>query len=340
MRAQSQPSARTPRDAFTLIEVLVVMTIIGMLVAVILPAVQAIREQGRRLQCVNNLKQIGLALASYHDTFQILPFGTGPDDDRREATTGDSKSRRFSTHSQLLLYLEQKPLFDAINFQVAPFYPYLHARPGPLGDNLNYTAAVAVVEVFLCPSDYNRGNFTWGRNSYRSCNGSTWSGRLSDGAFGQVSRVRFGDVVDGLSTTASFCERIKGVGREGPNNPLGDLFFKDANWTEGTLRQWCLDLSDQEASAYVQDRDGGRTWLEGNMNWTRYNHVLTPNLKSCKNRLTWSGVVMSATSYHPGGVNVLMLGGSVHLVRNVVNPSVWRALATIKGGETISADQY
>jgi type II secretory pathway pseudopilin PulG len=329
-----------PRGGFTLIELLVIVTVIAVLIGLLLPAVQSVRESSRQVQCANNLKQIGIALSTYHETFLVLPFGAGADDDRTNATTGSLNARRYSAQSQLLPFLEQGPLFNALNFQVAPFHPYLHARSGPANDNFNYTAAVTALAVFLCPTDEDEGDYTWGRVNYRTCNGSTWSGRDSDGAFGQYSHTRFEDVTDGLSATAALTERIKGVGRENAPSLLADLYYKNGAWTEAALKAWCSGLSDRDVATYIQDRDGGRTWLEGNMNWTRYNHVFTPNRKSCKNRLTWNGVIMTAASYHAGGVNLLTLGGSVHFVREEINPSVWSALATVRGGELIAADDF
>src|SRR5262249_41312588 len=103
---------RSRRKAFTLIELLVVISIIAVLIALLLPAVQAPREAARRAQCINNLKQIGLAVHNYDDTFQCLPFGKGPD--YMDEFPGAPVYARWSAHSQILAFLEQKPLFDAI----------------------------------------------------------------------------------------------------------------------------------------------------------------------------------------------------------------------------------
>ncbi len=321
---------------FTLIEVLVVIAIIAILIALLLPAVQAAREASRRAGCANNLKQIGLAIHTYHSTNDMLPFGVGPDDDKTLATVGTLNARRYSCHSQLLPYHEQGPLFNSINFLVAPFFPTfsgLAPADGTLG--VNNTAALTVVSVFLCPSDVDRVQQHWGHNNYRSCNGSSWSGRSGDGIFGQVSRTRFADVTDGLSNTAAFSERVKGTGDPKVLDRLADLYANPGVWTQDTFSQWCGSLSEAQARTLYHDVDGGQNWIEGNMNWTRYNHVLPPGYYSCKNGLTWNGVAMTATSHHPGGVNVLMGDGSTRFVKSSVDLAVWRAIATIRGNEVV-----
>src|SRR3569833_380298 len=116
---------RHARRGFTLIELLVVIAIIAVLIALLLPAVQAAREAARRMSCTNNLKQIGLALHNYHDAFQALPFGKGGD--YMMVLPAAPVYARWSAHSQILGFSEQKPLFDAMNFQLPPETPDLSA---------------------------------------------------------------------------------------------------------------------------------------------------------------------------------------------------------------------
>lgn len=154
---------RNVRTAFTLIEILVVVAIVGLLAALLIPAVQAAREAARRAQCINNLKQIGVALHAYIATHGVLPPG-GP-------------LGHFSPHAWLLPHLGQRPLYDAINFQAA-------SSPAPNSEN--YTAAHSSLSVFLCPSDEN--STVWpGRVNYAVSIGSVRSSPpLSDttnGAF-------------------------------------------------------------------------------------------------------------------------------------------------------------
>ncbi len=321
---------------FTLIELLVVTAIIALLIGLLLPAVQSAKEASRQALCANNLKQLGLAIHSYHATNNMLPFGVGPDDDKSLATIGSLNARRYSCQAQLLAYLELGTLFNSINFMVAPFFPNVSGQVSPSGaPGVNDTAALTVVAVFLCPSDEDRLVQPWGHNNYRACNGSSWSGRSGDGIFGQASRTRFADITDGLSNTVAFCERAKGTGDPTVYDRLADLYDNPGVWTQDSFSQWCASLPEAQALTLYHDVDGGQNWLEGNMNWTRFNHVLPPNSNSCKNGLTWNGVAMTATSQHPGGVNVLWGDGSVRFVKSTVAPSVWRALATIRGGEII-----
>ena len=328
--------SRRRHHGFTLVELLVVTAIIALLIALLLPAVQAAKEASRRAACTNNLKQIGLAIHAYHATSNMLPFGVGPDDDKTVATVGTLNARRYSCHTQLLPYLELGAVFNSINFMVAPFFPTISGQALPGGAlGVNGTAAVTVVAVFLCPSDEDRLEQPWGHNNYRSCNGSSWSGRSGDGFFGQISITRFADVTDGLTNTAAFSERVKGTGDAEVYDHLADLYANPGVWTQDTFGQWCASLSDAQARTLYHDVDGGQNWLEGNMNWTRYNHVLPPGYSSCKNGLTWSGVAMTATSQHPGGVNLLMGDGSARFVKSSVAPAVWRAIATTRGNEVI-----
>jgi prepilin-type N-terminal cleavage/methylation domain-containing protein/prepilin-type processing-associated H-X9-DG protein len=333
------------RRGFTLIEILVVLAIIGILIALLLPAVQRAREAGRRLQCSSNLRQLGLALASYQSAFGVYPFGVGSDGDKILASLASPTNRRYSMHAQILAFLDQGPLFQSLNFTLAPFYPDTTGDPRIVtGSGPNETAAVVVVAGFLCPSDSNRmPSRPWGPVNYRSCNGGSWSGRLGDGLFGQGSAIRPADISDGLSQTAAMSEKVRGHDDFQRLEIPADLYRLPAPWTEDTFRRWCLELSDKEASTlprYPSDTNSGQTWLEGNMTWTRYNHLLPPGNRTCANGLTWNGVAMTATSYHDSGVNLLFADGSVRFVKSSVDSNAWHALGTIRGGEVAPTESY
>lgn len=328
------------RRGFTVIELLIVIGVIGVLVALLFPAVLNARGTARRIQCSSHLKQIGIALHNYHASHGVLPFGCGPDDDF-VSSLGTLEARRYSVHALLLPELEQANVSRQINFNVAPFAPFVNAgmddpRINEIGKStaVNGIAATAIIPVFLCPADFDGQGVPWGSNNYRACNGSTWSGRDGNGMFGQVSSVRFRDVTDGLSHTAMFSERCKGRWSKTSYDHLADLYDIEGIWSEASFRQHCESLSPATATAYPHDIDSGQNWLAGNMNWTRYNHVVNPNRVSCKNGITWDGVANAATSRHIGGVNVLMGGGAVRFVSENVNTDVWRALGTINGRDS------
>ncbi len=188
------------RRGFTLIELLVVIAIIGVLVALLLPAVQQAREAARRIQCTNNLKQIGLALHGYHDTHGRLPMGY---------TFSPGYVRGgFGWGAMILPGLEQRALFDSTNFQV----PLWHAA--------NATTSIVANSAYLCPSDetsqgkfLERDGFLYAKSSYV---GSFGPGNMDAnpddrrGLFSRNSSVRFADATDGLSNTLSAGERHNG----------------------------------------------------------------------------------------------------------------------------------
>jgi len=318
---------------FTLIELLAVIAIISLLVALLMPAVQQMRESSLRMTCVNNLKQIGIALHNYHDAHRVLPFGVGADGDDSK---GGAEARRYSCHSLLLPFLDQAAVYAQINFNIAPFDPYFSAQTGPNGAvGQNGPAAMVRIPVLVCPSDLDRMPFIWGRNNYRSCTGSDWNGRFSNGMFNQISSVQLPDVRDGLSTTAMFSERRKGTGNALQFDPFSDV-YDISNFSSQAQFGWdCRWLNPGDPSEFnSRDFDSGQTWLEGNMNWTRYNHLLGPNKQACKNGVTWDGVCMPASSLHSGGVNLLLGDGAVRFASENVSIDVWQALGTINGGET------
>jgi hypothetical protein len=181
----------------------------------------------------------------------------------------------------------------------------------------------------------------WGPNNYRACSGSSWDGRKGNGMFGQITSTRPRDVKDGLSHTAAFSERIRGDDDNSQIDLDSDLFGLAAPWTEETLRDWCAQLDEVQAAALpIQDSNGGMTWLEGNMDWTRYNHLLPPGSPACKGEITWDGVAMPANSRHRDGVHLLLGDGGVKFVGLSVDADVWRALGTTGGGETVSDTQF
>jgi prepilin-type N-terminal cleavage/methylation domain-containing protein/prepilin-type processing-associated H-X9-DG protein len=320
-------------SAFTLIELLVVISIIGLLVALLIPAVQMARESSRRAACVNNLKQIGLALASYEGAHRVYPFGVG-------GGGPPGFLPRWSAHSQLLMWIEQTSVYNALNFSGVPW-----AHNASFGTE-NLTGVLTSISVFLCPSDI---NFIADRdgmscNNYRACAGTkpinlvdnlVATTGINNGAFWFQSAVKVSSITDGTSNTAAFSERC--LGNSTNPDPLGDIYEIGA-----TLAP-CASAGPTTTPRFDHSLEwSGQRWSDGNAFYTRYHHYLTPQMQSCTTgTVDYSGdLAITATSRHPGGVNLLTADGAVRFVKQSVALSPWQALATIAGGEVISADQY
>ncbi len=348
------------RRGFTLIELLVVIAIIGILIALLLPAVQAAREAGRRAQCTNNLKQIGLALHNYVSTFSVLPFGKGLN------YPGASAYARWSAHSQLLLFIEQGNVFNSINFSLAP------ETPGMAGDvpfmpayqntnRENATSCRVQISAFLCPSDASSSLLgEWpGGNNYLG-NLQSWACDLSEsvpstvapaeqmqGIFYYQSAVRMADITDGLSSTAFFSEKIKGNDKNDSDSRSDSMIMSGSislvpDGVTATY-QACQALNPLTSTRLT--RRQGMSWVMGEMCCTSYNHVTTPNGKTCAGTgfpgsMANMPMQVPPSSQHPGGVNVMMGDGSVRFVKNGVAMATWRALGTRSGGEVIPGDAY
>jgi prepilin-type N-terminal cleavage/methylation domain-containing protein len=346
---------RARRLGFTLIELLVVIAIIAVLIGLLLPAVQAAREAGRLTQCINNLKQIGLAAHNYHSAFGVFPFGKGPS--YQAVLPGTPIYARWSAHSQLLMFIEQGNLFNSINFNFPPetpgmagAVPFMPAYENPHRENA--TASRTMVATFLCPSDLPTQSIWPGGNNYWG-NQEAWLCDLSEalpstiapqeaprGIFYFLSSVRLAQVTDGSSQTAFFSERIRG---QGTPNPRTDAFITPNQTSLDAAHSDCQSLN--PLTAVPITHRVGWSWVMGEMCCTTYNHVAPPNTNSCGG-LPFPGSManMSAqvppTSNHLGGVHVLMGDGAVRFIRNGVSLPTWRALATRNGGEVISADGY
>jgi prepilin-type N-terminal cleavage/methylation domain-containing protein len=341
------------RSAFTLIELLVVIAIIAVLVGLLLPAVQKVREAANRLKCQNNLKQIGLALHSYHDTNGRFPFGKGPD--YTKTRPGTPVYPRWSPHSLILPYIEQGNLFNSIDFSFPPETPGMEGvinfmPPWENPGRVNAAACRALVPTYLCPSDSAQANPDWpGQNNYLANLGATFLCDLSEqlasttaptaqptGVFYYLSKVRIADLIDGTGNTILFSEKRRGSGTPDPRT---DMFVMPNQTTMNATFQTCTNTN--TATALPLTTKQGYSWVMGEMCCTTYNHVSTPNTTTCAGSPfpgTMANMAMQVppSSLHPGGVSALMGDGSVRFMQNAISLTTWRALGTRNGGEVVS----
>jgi prepilin-type N-terminal cleavage/methylation domain-containing protein/prepilin-type processing-associated H-X9-DG protein len=325
-----------PRLGFTLIELMIVILIIGVLLALIAPAVQSSREAARRLQCQNNLKQLALAAANYQANLSVYPFGVGGG-----GPPGPGRVPRWSAHSQLLIWLELTHVYNSLNFSgVAWMADPVYGPP-------NQTGLATKIAVFLCPSDsdWSSDPYDLGHTNYRgnagtlpynlAADSADGTGR-NDGVFWYQSAVGPAAIQDGGCFTALFSERCLGTA------PWPDL--KGDYYMNGPAESTCLTVTPGVSARYgVPHERSGQRWGDGGLFYTRYNHVFPPNKPSCLLGGTTdydSQVIVTATSRHPGGVNLATVDGAVRFVKDQVDPAFWRAQGTIAGGDMVGDCGY
>jgi prepilin-type processing-associated H-X9-DG protein len=311
----------TRRWAFTLVELVATIAVIALLIALTLSAVQMARESARRSQCSNNLRQIGLALNAYEASFGSLPNA--------------SNGRAYSPHSVLLPFLDQVVLFNAINFAVIAF--------DVSAKSANHTAMGVSVGGFLCPSDSFSTLPGIGWSNYPVNRGVNYrTGNSDNGAFSlprSAASLSFGGSTDGLSTTAAASEWVTGLYLTS-RDPKGPVYETPIQLTAKNefdqFAQACHDLAPLTARVDIPDK--GIYWHQGGYLHTNYNHTLGPNDHSCMTGGGWVQYgAFSASSRHPGGVNVLHADGHVRWASEQVNIQLWRAIGTRNGGEIVNA---
>ncbi len=339
------------RRAFTLVELLVVIAIIGILVALLLPAVQAAREAARRMQCTNRLKQLGLANHNYHDVYKCFPA-------MRCGTRRDSSSRtdscRYSMSGlvSLLPYYEQQQVYDRAKSR----------NFGPVPWSTNRGTWTVRIPTLLCPSDEESTRLRYGNSSYKFCVGTTvnrnnnvW-GPEENGIYNSIGprnardrtrRIR--DIRDGTSNTIAMSERR--IGNRQVWHDIANVMKAQvaaSGRASANVREWydaCWATANQfngkrynnsfQSSAKGGARPGER-WSDGRPYFAGFTTIIPPNGPSC---LTFNGNggqgVFTASSRHPNIVNVMMADGSVRQIGNSIDLRTWWGLGTRSLGEVL-----
>lgn len=337
-RKQNQHAA-----GFTLVELLVVIAIIGILIGMLLPAVQQVREAARRTSCLNHMRQISLACLNYESAHQHFPG------------LPQTSQIGFSVHARILPFVDQGNLQNLIDFREPLMLGFggsqslnpLHARP-----------AGEALALFLCPSDgidpffqnANTGDATFAGNNYVVCTGDGTDTHYdtrarTNGVFWQGSKTRFGQISDGSSNTILYAESLIGDKSAG-SGEVSDPDRQMARYRGGGL---AADgegftgapghnpvIADAAAASGKFDGRGRSSWIWGREHMVSFNTYMTPNNVHPdvhRNGLGW----FAARSKHPEGVNVGRGDGSAVFVSDSIDRQTWLALGTINGGEVMDA---
>jgi prepilin-type N-terminal cleavage/methylation domain-containing protein len=348
---------RRHRRGFTLIELLVAIVIIAVLIALLLPAVQSAREAARRIQCSNNLKQIGLAALSYESTNGTLPASNII---AGWATTVVWKNN-WSSLCRILPWLEQGSAYNAVNFTQKDSSAF------------NTTVCGLLIQTFVCPSDpqsqaqaFNDHGTVFGRPNYGSCDGDwyvfsfpgagpSWAGMPSRSAFTVNGARRMADFSDGTSNTLLYAEvktfqaRLKCAGlsvnspfdEPAPNAPV------PADYS-GSGCRFATKMHTHWSNGGVYHTGFTTSWPPNKKTFYYYSgsppvipaigagNIDTDIISVNENDGGPTFAAFTARSYHPGGVIVLLGDGSARFVKSTIDGMVWRALGTIGGGEIVS----
>jgi prepilin-type N-terminal cleavage/methylation domain-containing protein/prepilin-type processing-associated H-X9-DG protein len=354
------------RLGFTLIELLVVIAIIAVLVALLLPAVQQAREAARRSQCKNNLKQLGLALHNYHDTYTVFIPGAGG---THCGGGGCGNADRLCGIVMLFPFMDQAPLWSKIagggttytGGNISPAPPM-----GPEGWDWNFPLWQINIPLLRCPSDRFSSFKPWGKTNYCLCIGDTigfnnyhgWSPEPR-GMFFMQSKLGVQDCLDGSSNTIAMAER-------GLNQQDNSVIGGAVDGVGGITGNPMICMQTAQGGKYLPSFQGsiqdypGSAWCDWAPKKTAVTTILPPNSPSCSSNTTdWQEGIFSASSRHTGGCHVLMVDGAVRFVSSSINsgnlnapdpanintswngqnprgPSpygVWGALGTRNGGE-------
>jgi prepilin-type N-terminal cleavage/methylation domain-containing protein/prepilin-type processing-associated H-X9-DG protein len=334
VRVSPYPQPKGRIRGFTLVELLAVIAIVGILIAMLLPAVQAAREAARRASCQNNLKQIGLALHNHESARGFFPAAC-----ERKVTgmfpTVPHYYYRWSALAMLTPYLEQSVIYNKVNLQVPLLCIGVLPPPSIYPDNVEPVRCD--VGLFHCPSDPRaRISVDWGPTNIVVCHGSGTNGGIyasADGIFSIGFVTRIADISDGTSQTVAASETLIASGQ--PAATLASAIA--AREVDQVIVSLSTPLSDSACTSPSKPTDyhRGERWADGGQTYTGYNHYFPPNAPQPDCSSSPFGFWKAARSHHPGGVNVLLADGSGRFVANSIDLSVWRNLGSRADGQPI-----
>ncbi len=321
---------QSPRSGrgFTIVEVIVVMSIILILIGLFLPALQAAREAARRTNCVSNMRSIGIAVNAYSDTHNLLPRG--------------ATRLGYSLFCQVLPYIDQMNLYNSLNFLQNQS---ISSLPG----NTNWTVASTQLAVLVCPSDSKGDSGGVGTTSYAGNGGygiQTFgrNGVFVDRSGGRVPQLRqalsFAAITDGTSSTACLSEWLTGSSASVGRNRLETVFSTEPLSSPSQFNSFVDSCRNMNNHSSISNSFRRRSWSHGLFGETIYNHVLNIDGNACTYGSDINYGSYPAASYHSSSVNVLFVDGHVNLVANTIDLAIWRGLATFGGNEIISDSQY
>ena len=363
MKTKTSVSAR----AFTLVELLVVIAIIGILVALLLPAIQAAREASRAAECANKLRQLAIAALNYEGSNKVLPMGRK----RGTITKPDNTVMDVGQWGHLALilpFIEDEAAYSLIDF----------SKGSGVVNDFGIAPKHFKIQAFYCPSDTSEDRMNvitcaqadnqWldaGRTNYHGCGGSD-TGRTfqvsspspppkeptdlelqwkeqNNGIFVTNRAIRLKQITDGTSHTAMYSEALRGDGDNLRAEVPGDWFRIAATQDVNKIYTDCTAITN--FSAYINSNQfscRGRNWVHGDYTTSRYNHVMPPNTQGCVPTssvnaipVNEDGTATTASSAHNGGVNAVFADGGGHFVQSDVDILVWRAMGSRNGDEVV-----